>query len=57
MVAAEQHGDVAVQDEADDETDFQVRARYLRDPLEECSDPELWQRLNHGDAETSAMFR
>ena len=35
------------------ETDCQVQARYLRDPLEECSDPELWQRLHHGDGESS----
>ncbi len=53
LEVAEQHRGVAVQDEADGETDSQVRARYPRDPLEECSDPELWQRLHHGDGESS----
>ena len=42
-----------MEDEVDGETDSQVRARYLRDPLEECSDPELWQRLRHGGEEDS----
>ena len=35
------------------ETNSQLRARYLRSPMCEVSDPELWQRINHGDSEES----
>ena len=39
---------IAVEDEADGETDSQLRARYLRAPMEEVSDPELWHRIRYG---------
>ena len=53
LEVAEQHEDVAVEDEVDGETDSQVRAWYLRDPREEGSDPELLQRLRHAEEEDS----
>lgn len=42
-----QHHEVVAHDEADEtdgETDSQREARYRRDPIEECSDPDLWQQ-------------
>ena len=48
----EQHGGAAnfVGDGSEaGETDSQLRARYLRSPMCEVSNPELWQRINHGD--------
>lgn len=40
--------EVPFEDEADEETDSQLRARYLRDPMEELSDPETWHRIRYG---------
>ena len=45
----EQHGGTAILDEVGSEageTDSQLRARYLRDPMSEVSDPELWQPIS-----------
>ena len=36
------------------ETESQKRARYLRDPMCECSDPEYWMLLNHGPPEADS---
>eukprot|EP00435_Cladocopium_sp_Y103_P064563 s467_g26.t1 len=36
------------------ETESHKRARYLRDPMCECSDPEYWMLLNHGPAEADS---
>lgn len=41
--SSEVHNNVAVEDEADEmETESQRRQDYLRDPLGECSDPDLY---------------
>ena len=36
-----------------DSLDSDRRQRYLRSRMEECSDPELWTRLHHGEGESS----
>ena len=41
--SSEVHNNVAVEDKADEmETESQRRQDYLRDPLGECSDPDLY---------------
>ena len=46
--------EVAVEDEADGETESQLRERYLRDDMCEVSDPELWHRLRYGNGDSSS---
>eukprot|EP00435_Cladocopium_sp_Y103_P024691 s4108_g6.t1 len=38
------------------ETESEKRARYLRDPMDECSDPEMWARLNYGPANSDHVL-
>ena len=46
--------EVAVEDEADGETDSQLRERYLHSEMGEVSDPELWHRLRYGSGDSSS---
>eukprot|EP00435_Cladocopium_sp_Y103_P070539 s56_g35.t1 len=51
-------GDNGDDDDDDDEsmgpaeTESEKRARYCRDPMEQCSDPELWAVLNYGPGDS-----
>ena len=46
--------------DVDSNLDAATRRRYLTSPLSECSDPDLWMRLNHhsdlpGDSESEVQ--